>query len=133
MTILKTEKKSEKWFGVTILLLSIMLIFSSLGKTNWLVYISGAFSILLGFILYIEGGVRDYLRRKAYKNVSTGDFIVWASFIFGTFLIINGITLFLGDLATGWFFSFVKTNGVIGGTISGILAIFLLLIPRPKA
>lgn len=133
MKFFNVEKGSEKWFGALVLLLSLMLIFTSLGKTNWLIYISGIFSIILGIFLWTEGGIRDYLKRKGYKHIDGNDVIIWMAFIFGTFLILNGITLFLGNLASGWFFDFIRTSGVIGGLISGILSIFLLLTPRPKA
>lgn len=132
MALFKLEQGSERWFGVTVILLSLMLIASSLGKTNWLAYISGGFSIILGLFLYREGGVRDYLQKKGYKKITAGDFIVWSSFIFGTFLLTNGLLLFFGDLSGG-FVNFIRSSGVVGGIISLILGTFLILTPKVKA
>jgi len=131
--ILKIESSSQKWFGATILLLSIMLIFTSLGKTEWLMYISAGFSIVLGFVIYTEGGIRDYLKRKGYKQIDGNDLLVWTSFIFGTFLLLNAIIIIFGNVLTGGFANFIRSAGVVGGSVSGILAIFLLVTKRPKA
>jgi len=135
MKIFNIEKGSEKWFGVTVFLLSLMLIFTSLGKTAWLYWISAGFSIILGILLYREGGVRDYLMKKGWKRFSAQDIIVITSFIFGTFLITNGILLIklISDFIPAGFVNFMHTTGVIGGIASGILAIFLILTPKPKA
>ncbi|MBU0958830.1 MAG: hypothetical protein KKB31_02675 [Nanoarchaeota archaeon] len=131
----KVEKGSGKWFGITILLLSVLLVLSSLGKVSWIQWIAVVFSIILGFFLWREGGVRDYLRSKGYKKVTGNDLIVWLSFIFGTFLILNGIFLIniIRNSAPGWLTSFISTSGVIGGVVSGLLAIFLIFTPKPKA
>ena len=133
MKLVKIEKGSERWFGITIILLSAMLILTSLGRTEWIMYISGAFSALLGVIIYTEAGIREWLKKKGYKSVDPQDFLILTSFVFGTFLIVNAIMIFLGDIATGWFFDFIRGSGLIGGTISGILGIFLVLTKRPKA
>lgn len=134
MSLLKIEKGAEKWFAILIILLSAMLILTSFGKTEWLVYISAGFSIILGIFLYREGGVRDYIRSKGYKKISGQDFLVWASFIFGTFLVINGALLIpmVGSAFPEWFKSFMSTNGIFGGIISGSLGIIYLFIPKPK-
>ena len=134
MSLIKVEKGSEKWFSVLIILLSLMLILTSLGKTEWIIYISAGFSMVLALFLFREGGVRDYIIKKGYKQISGQDFLVWASFIFGTFLLVNGIILIpaVGNSFPSWFTSFMATNGVIGGSISGLLGIIYLFIPKPK-
>lgn len=132
--LIKLEKGSSKWFGVVILILSLMLIASSLGRTEWIQWISVAFSILLGLFLYREGGVRDYIRNKGYKKITLQDPIVWLSFIFGTFLIINGILLInvIRNASPDWLVNFISSSGVIGGVVAGILAIILIATPKPK-
>jgi hypothetical protein len=133
MSFIKVEKGSEKWFGITIILLSIMLVFTSLGRTDLLVWISAIFSIIVGIFLYREGGIRTWLMKKGYKSITASDFIVISSFIFGTFVILNGILLVFAKSHSGWFVSFIRGNGVIGGIITAILGIFLILTPKPKA
>ena len=131
--LIKIEKGSEKGLGAFVILISLMLIFTSLGKTTWLMYISGAFSLVLGTLFYFEGGVRDYLKKKKYKSIDGNDLIVWSAFVFGTFLIINGIMIFLGNMANGGFFNFIRSSGIIGGALAGILGIILVFTPKPKA
>jgi hypothetical protein len=135
MDLIKVEKGSGRWFGVTILILSVLLILSSLGKVDWIQWMAVVFSIILGIFCWREGGVRDYLKSKGYKKVDANDIIVWLSFIFGTFLILNGIFLInaIRNSAPEWLTSFISVSGIIGGIISGLLGVFLIFTPKPKA
>jgi len=133
--MLNVEKGSQKYFGVTVLILSVILVLSSLGKVEWVQWMAVVFSILLGLVLYSEGGVRTYLASKGWKKVTANDLVVWMAFIFGTFLIINGILLInvIRNVSPEWLVSFISGAGIIGGIISGLLGIFLIFTPRPKA
>lgn len=128
------EEKSRLWLGLFVLVLSVVYILATLGKTSWTAYIAIIFGYFLVGFLYIEGGIREYFRRKEYKRISFGDFIVWTTIFFGTVVLINTTLLFqtIRDSAPEWLITFVASTGVVAGVISGILGIVYIFTPRFK-
>lgn len=131
---LNVEKGSQRWFGIAILILAIVLVLSSIGRADLTLWLAVIFSITLGLVLYSEGAVVSWVKKSGWKSLSGGDAVVVVSFVFGTFLILNGLFLiqFIRNVSPVWLVNFISINGIIGGVVAGLLAIYLIFAPRPE-
>lgn len=120
------EKRTGLWLGLFILVMSIVYIFVTLGKTTWINWIAVIWGFFLGGLLILEAGVLTYFQKKDWKKLSFGDIIVWLSVAFAVVIIINTILIFgtLRESAPVWLVNFSTITGLtagIGGAILGIL------------
>lgn len=130
----KITKRSNFWLGIFVLVMSILYILVTLGKTTWVQWIAMVWGFFLGGFLLIEAQVIAYFREKRYKKIAVGDFVVFGSLIFGAVIIINSLLLvgIIQSSAPLWLTNFATTMGVIAGSVGGLLGIAHLLLPRFK-
>lgn len=130
------EKKTGLWLGLLVLVLSIIYILTTLGKATWTSYIAIVFGYFLVGFLIIEGGVLEYFRRKDYKKIGVGDFVVWitiasASVIFlNTTLLIQAVRNITPDNILNPLLSFTQITGVTAGIVGAILGIVYIAYSR---
>lgn len=128
------EKKTSLWLGMFVVVMSIVYIFVSLGKTNWIEWIALIWGLFLGVFLLLEAKVLTYFAKKDYKKIGFGDAVVIGSLIFGIVIILNSLLLIgaVKDLSPAWLISFGSTTGVVAGVIGALLGILHIAMPRFK-
>src|SRR3990167_580386 len=129
------EKKTQSWLGAFILVLSLIYVFASLGKLDWVVWIAIAFGVFLSILLISEGGVYSYWKSKGYRKIDSGDFLVWMTMFVSGVVFLNSIALI--GVVKDWFpdavLNFLSIVGVTSGIIAGLLGAVYVLVPKPKA
>jgi len=128
------EKKTAMWFGLLVVLLSVIYIFVTLGKTDWVRWIAVVWGFFLTGLLLIEAGVVTYFKNKDWRKFSMGDMVVIGSVVFATVIGINTLLL-IGNLKQTsplWLVNFTSTTGVISGIGGAILGIIHIFYPRFK-
>lgn len=128
------EKKTGLWTGLFVLVMSIIYILVTLGKTQWTMYIAVIWGFFLGGLLFFEAGAIDYFRKKEYRSVGFGDLVVWLSIAFSVIILVNTILL-IGNLRASsptWIVDFATNTGLIGGIGGAILGVAHILMPRFK-
>lgn len=130
----KIEKKTSMWLGMFVVVMSIVYIFVTLGRTNWITYIAIIWGLFLSVFLFLEAGVMDYFRKKEWRKIGFGDVVVWLSIGFGAVILVNSLLLIgtLKDSVPLWISNFAATNGVIAGVGGAILGIIHIMMPRFK-
>ena len=110
----KISKKTNLWLGVFVLVMSVIYILVTIGQTAWINWIAMVWGFFLGGFLLIEGQIIAYFREKRYRKLTVGDFVVFASLIFGVVIIINSFLLIgiLQESAPSWLVSFATTMGM---------------------
>jgi len=128
------EKRTQLLLGLLGLFVTLGFILVSLGKSSWLQVMALVGAVFIGLFLWFEGGWLSYIKKKGYKTLSFGDFIVWFSFVIGGLLILQAFTLFtvINNASPDWLLSFLSTNGVIIGILAGLLFLYHSFAPRPK-
>ena len=128
------EKKTQVWLGALILVLSLIYVFASLGKIDWVIWIAVTFGIFLSIFLFSEGGVYEYWRNKGYKKISANDFLVWMTMFVSGVVFLNSIALMgvVRDWLPDTVLSFLSVVGVTSGIIAGTLGAIYVIIPKPK-
>ncbi len=128
------EKKTNLWLGLLILVLSIVYVLATLGRTSWTAWIAIIFGLFLTIFLIIEGGIITYFQKKDYKRLGFGDAVVWVTAVVAAIIFINTLLLFnfIKQQAPEWLINFAGTTGIITGVIAGILAIVYIFYPRFK-
>ena len=134
MGLIKVEKKSQFWIGLLVLILSVLYVFSTLGRADLAVYVSIIFGYFLTIFLIVEAGVVDYFIKKEYRKVNFSDFVIWLTTITAGAILVNTTLLFqkLNDLSPEWLLTFSSTTGVIVGVTAGILAIIFMVTSKFK-
>jgi hypothetical protein len=129
------EKGSQFWLGLFILASSIVYTLSSLGRADWVVWMSVVFGIVLSMFLVSEGGVYSYWKSKGYKRVSANDLIIWVTMFVAGCVFLNSIALIavVKDYFPLMVLDFLSKIGIATGIIAGILGIVYIFIPKPKA
>ena len=129
------EKKTQGWLGALVLVLSLVYIFASLGKIDWVLWIAVIFGVFLSIFLFIEGGVYHYWKSKGYKKVDAGDFLVWLTMFVSGAIFLNSMSFVgvIGDRMPEVVLSFLSMIGVVTGIIGGILGAIYVIVPKPKA
>jgi len=130
----KIESKTKLVLSAIVVVSVLGYIFASFGNSNAILWTFAVLGILLGFGLYTEVAIVDYLRNKKYKDLGTGDFLVWLGFIFGTIVILNSIIIVtaIRNLTPAWLLNFLSINGAIAGGIAGILLLMMLWLPKQE-
>lgn len=133
--VFDVEKKTQVWLGSLILVLSLVYVFASLGRIDWVLWVAVIFGLFLSVFLFIEGGIYDYWRRKAYKQISANDFLVWLTMFTSAVVLINTLALvpILQDKIPEVVLNFVRPIGITTGVIAGILGAIYVIVPKPKA
>lgn len=129
------EKKTQVWLGALILVLSLVWVFASLGRTDFVIWIALIFGIFLSIFLFIEGGVYEYWRSKGYRKIEANDFLVWLTMFVSGAVFLNSIA-FIGvvrNVIPDAVLGFLSGVGVITGVIGGTLGAIYILVPKPKA
>lgn len=132
--MLNIENKT-KWILTSIVVVAFLTyIFTTLGRTEWIVWLSVVFGVLLGLFLYSETAVLSYIKSKAYRKLDAGDILVWLGAVFGTAVILNSVFLInaVRNFAPEPLLNFLSGVGVVVGVVAGILALLLLWLPKPK-
>lgn len=130
----KSEKNTSLWVGLLVLVLSIVYILVSLGKSDWVKIISIIWGFFLTGFLFFQAGVTDYFRKKDYRKIGFGDIVVWLTVgvafmtLVNTFMMISSV----GKMLPEWLTSFAKATGIFVGVTGGVLAIVHMLMPRFK-
>lgn len=128
-------EKNTKWILSSVVVVTFLTyIFTSLGRSEWVVWLSAIFGVLLGLFLYSETAVISYVKQKGYRRLDTGDIMVWLGAVFGTAVILNSVffvTAIRNAVPSG-FLSFLTGTSVVSGIVAGILALLLLWLPRPN-
>lgn len=130
------EKKSRFWIGLFILVMSLIYVLVSWGKTDWTRWIAVVWGFFLVGFLFIEAGIIEYFRQKKYQQIGLNDFVVWVTIITGAILFLNTILLLNiipVETVPEWLTTFLRTNGTVVGVIAGILGGFYTLTGKPKA
>ena len=128
------EKRTSLWVALFILFMSLVYIFVSLGKATWINYIAIGWGLFLSIFLFLQAGIAEYFREKAYRRIGVGDIIVWLTIIVETGVFVNNLLLFSGvqNQAPTWLISFARTTGITTGVTAGVLAVVHLLFGRFK-
>ena len=131
---MNVEKKSSLWIGAFLLVMSLVYILVSLGKTDWIKWIAVIFGLFIAGFLFIESGIVTYFRKKDYKKIQFGDFVVWITVGVAFVVAINSLLLIgmLNNSAPQWLKSFSSMTGVAVGGVAGVLAIIHMIMPRFK-
>jgi len=130
----KIEKRTSMWMGALIIVLALVYILTTLGKTDWVSWIAIIFGFFLAGFLFVQSGIFTYFKRDEYKKISVGDIIVWLTIIFAAGVLLNTFLLIesLNNIAPEWLLSFATTIGVTVGIGAGILGIVHVIFPRFK-
>ena len=133
--MLNIEKKTKGILTAVFIVAFAGLVFSTYGKTEFILYSFGILSILFGLVLWGEGGWVSWLIRKGYKSWNPNDFLVIGSFVFGTVLIISGILVFpfIRESSPMWLINFLAPIVAVSSLIGLILSLWFLWSPKPKA
>jgi hypothetical protein len=128
------EKKSGLWIGLFVIVMSIIYVLVTLGKTDWVRWIAIIWGFFLAGLLFSEAGIIEYFRKKEYKKLGFGDFVVWMTVASAVIVLMNTFLLIqvVRENAPLWLVSFSQTTGLIAGSIAGILGIAHILLPRFK-
>jgi len=128
------EKSTGLWMGLFIVVLSIIYLFVSLGKTTWVEWIALVFGIFLSVMLFIESGIITYFNRSDYRKITIGDFVVWITVAVAVLIFLNSILLIgiVKENAPLWLINFSSTIGVISAVIGAVLGLVHLVMPRFK-
>lgn len=135
MLKLKLEKSGAKMLGIWVLFLAVIFILSSFGKIDWILWIAVGSGILLSLFVLAQVGTYSYFKRKGYKQVSMGDFVVLGATFFSAVVLINSLVLIplIGNIVPGFLSDFTTGMRVVSGVVVAGLAIFLTFTPKPKA
>jgi preprotein translocase subunit Sec61beta len=84
--------------------------------------------------LFIQSGIFTYFRKKDYKKIGIGDFVVFISVAVSVIVLINSLLLIgiLQNSAPAWILNFSRVTGLIFGVSAGILSIVHAIMPRFK-
>jgi len=129
-----TEKKTSLWMGIFVLVMSLVYILVSLGKTDWIKWIALIWGFFIAGFLFIQSGIVTYFRKKDYRKIGFGDVVVWITVGVAFIVTINSLLLIgiLNNSAPTWLKSFSSMTGVVVGSLAGILAIVHMIMPRFK-
>jgi hypothetical protein len=132
--LIKVEKQTQIWMGAFIAILSVIYGLSSLGRVEWVNYISIIFGFFLSGFLLIEGGIFAYFREKKYKVITFGDIITITTMIISALTLLNTLLLFKAVRMSApiWLLDFSKTTGVIVAIAGGIIGIIYLFAGKVK-
>jgi len=125
----KIEKQSRFWIGLLVLIMSVIYILVTLGKTEWTQWIAIVFGGFLFFFLLSEASIVEYFRSKKYKTFGFGDIMVWLTLIFAIGVLLNTMLLIqvVNNVTPVWLINFATVSGVVVGAGAGILAVIHLL------
>lgn len=128
----KLEKKSQFWLGLLVVVLSLVYIFSTLGRTTWTNWIAFLFGVFLAIFLFVEGGITNYFKSKSYRSLGFGDLVVFLTIFSGAIVLLNSILIFrsIRAVAPEWLIGFTTATGVTTGVIAGILGIVFVFTAR---
>lgn len=132
---LKLEDSGRKLFGLWVVFLAVIYILASFGRIEWLQWVAVGSGILLSLFVFGQAGTLDYFRQKKYKNIGTGDFVVWISSFFAGVVFLNSLFLIqmIRNLAPAGLLNFTTAIGVTSGVIVSILALIFAFSSKPKA
>jgi len=130
----KIEKRTSMWMGAFIIVLAIVYILTTLGKTDWVSWIAIIFGFFLVVFLFIQSGILIYFNKEEYRKIGIGDVVVWLTVIFAAGVFINTLLLIqiIKNVTPLWVISFATTIGVTVGIGAGILGIVHVIFPRFK-
>lgn len=125
-------QKTITWMAVLVLVMSLIYIFVTLGKTTWLQWLAIIWGFFLAGFLFIQSGIITYFQRKEYKSFGFGDIIVFLTVVAGALVFVNSLLIIqsVKDVAPLWLVSMSNTLGVITGISGGVLAILHMFTPR---
>jgi len=128
------EKRTSMWMGLFIIVLALIYIFTTLGKTEWITWISIIFGFFLAGFLFIQSGIVTYFKKDDYKKIGLEDLVVWLTIIFAVGVLLNTILLIetISNVSPEWLISFATTIGVTTGVGASILGITYVIFPRFK-
>jgi len=128
----ETKQATSRWIGAFLLVMFIIYILVSLGKTAWISWIAVIFGFFITGFLFIQSGIMTYLRKKNYRTLGVGDFIVWITVAVAVGILLNSLLLIqaIRNSAPIWLLNFTTTIGVSVGIIGGLLAIIHLVVPK---
>lgn len=135
MVSINLEKQSRFWIGLFIIVMSLIYILVSFGKTDWTRWIAVVWGFFLVGLLFIEGGIVEYFRQKKYQSIGLDDFLVWLTIIVGVTVLVNTILLTKAITISQlpeFLQSYLKTTGVISGIVAGVLGIAYMFTGKPS-
>jgi len=135
MLKIKLEDTGKKSIGYLAIFLSLVYIFASLGKIDWVVWIAFGAGIFLSFFLLSQAGVSSYLKRKGWRSISANDFVIGLTVFISGVVFLNSIFLFgvVRNRIPEAVLTFTTSIGVTSGLIAGILALIFVFTSKPKA
>ena len=133
-SISRLEKDSVRWIGAFLMAMFVLYFLSSLGKVEWLNYVSMIFGFFLAGWLFIESQVINYIRKKEYKKIGVGDFVVFLSVIASIGLLINSLLMlnFIKSASPLWLVNFSLAIAIVVSVIGIFLSIIHFFSPRFK-
>ena len=126
------EKRTSMFMGAFIVVLAVVYILATLGKTDFVTWIAIIFGFFLAGFLAIQSGILTYFERKEFRKIGFGDLIVLLTVIFAAGVFLNTLLLIevVKNVSPEWLISFAKTIGVTVGVGAGILGIIHVVFPR---
>lgn len=130
--LVNIEKRSSLWLGLLVIVLSIVFIFASVGRTDLTVWIAVIFGFFLSGFLFIEAGIFTYFQKKDFRKFGFGDIVVFLTVgvAVGVFLNTLLLTNFVSASPPEWLVNFATTTGVTVGSLAGVLGIVHIVAPR---
>ena len=127
-------QKTVRWMSAFLLVMFIIYGLVSLGKTDWLNWIAIVFGFFISGFLFIQSGIVEYLRKKDYKKLGVGDFVVWLSVAVGVLIALNSILLInvVKEAAPLWLTNFATSIGVGSAVVGSVVSIVHLFAGRFK-
>ena len=134
------EQKTTLWTGVSLVILSLVYVFVTLGELEWIRWLAVVFGVYLSIFLFVQAGIIEYFREKEYETIGFGDVVVWLTVIVAVLVFINTALLvgiigaYIPEWITSqeWLMSLTRTMGIITGIVAGLLGIAHILSPRFK-
>jgi len=119
------ERKSGRYFGLFIALLSIIYISAVFGDFRWVRIIAIIFGYSLSFILIVQGNIYSYFRESGYKKITISDFVILLTLLTVGALILNTTLLIpqVSEVAPQFLKDFSITAGVTVGSIALLLGL----------
>ena len=130
----QVEKRTSMWMGAFIIVMAIIYILTTLGKTDWISWIAIIFGFFLAIFLFIQSGILTYFNKEEYRKIGIGDIVVMLTIIFAVGVFLNTLLLLqvIQNIAPAWLTSFATTVGVTVGVGAGVLGIIHVIFPRFK-
>ena len=127
-------KKTSRWVSAFLLVMFIIYILVSLGKTDWIIWIAVIFGFFITGFLILQAGLVEYFRKKEYREIGIGDFIVFLSVAVAVAVFMNSLLLIniIKEQTPQAIITFATSTGVFVGIVGGILSIVHLIMPRFK-